>query len=127
MKKKFFYLLFIFCLVKLYHIAYISLQFSPNLLINSFNKNVGAEISLGRTGEDVIPLKKFFSNKNISEFNLSSEILKNSEIYYQRIIEFTYPIKMNQKSNILVTHKNEDKQENCNLLHKTKNFHIYEC
>ena len=60
MRKKLFYLLFVLCLFKLYHIADRSLKFSPNLLINSFNQNVGEKISLGITGNDVISIKNFF-------------------------------------------------------------------
>ena len=127
MRKKLFYILFVLCLIKLYHIADRSLKFSPNLLINSFNQNVGEKISLGTTGNDVISIKNFFLSKNILAYKLSEEILKNHEIYYQRIIEFSYPIKMTQKAPILVSHKAEDTQKNCKLLHFTKTFNIYEC
>ena len=127
MRKKLFYILFVLCLIKLYHIADRSLKFSPNLLINSFNQNVGEKISLGTTGNDVISIKNFFLSKNILAYKLSEEILKNHEIYYQRIIEFSYPIKMTQKASILVSHKAEDTQKNCKLLHFTQTFNIYEC
>ena len=127
MRNKLFYLLFVLCLIKLYHIADRSLKFSPNLLINSFNQNVGEKISLGTTGNDVISIKNFFLSKNILAYKLSEEILINHEIYYQRIIEFSYPIKMTQKASILVSHKAEDIQKNCELLHFTQTFNIYEC
>ena len=127
MRNKLFYILFVLCLIKLYHIADKSLKFSPNLLINSFNQNVGEKISLGITGNDVISIKNFFLSKNISSYKLSEEIIRNHEIYYQRIIEFTYPIKMTQKASILISHKAEDIQKNCELLHLTQTFNIYEC
>ena len=41
MRKKIIYLLFVLCLIKLYHIADRSLKFSPNLLLSSFKKNAG--------------------------------------------------------------------------------------
>ena len=127
MREKLFYLLFVLCLIKLYHIADQSLKFSPNLLVNSFNQNVGEKISLGKTADDVIQIRNFFLSKNILEFNLSEEILQNYEIYYQRIIEFTYPIKMKQNAQILVSHNEEDIKKNCKLLHLTQTFNIYEC
>ena len=127
MRKKLFYIFFVLCLIKLYHIADRSLKFSPNLLINSFNQNVGEKISLGATGNDVISIKNFFLSKNISAYKLSEEIIRNHEIYYQRIIEFTYPIKMTQKASILISHKAEDIQKNCELLNFTQTFNIYEC
>ena len=88
---------------------------------------MGEKISLGTTGNDVISIKNFFLSKNILAYKLSEEILKNHEIYYQRIIEFSYPIKMTQKASILVSHKAEDIQKNCELLHFTQTFNIYEC
>ena len=127
MRKKFFFLLFVLCLIKLYDIAGRSLNFSPNLLINSFKQNVGEKISLGFAAEDVIPIRNFFLSKNILEYKLSEEILKNYELYYQRIIELSYPIKMKQSASILVAHKIEDVQKNCVLLHLSQNFNIYEC
>ena len=127
MRKKIFFLLFVLCLIKLYDIAGRSLNFSPHLLINSFKQNVGEKISLGFSAEDVIPIRNFFLSKNILEYKLSEEILKNYELYYQRIIELSYPIKMKQSASILVAHKIEDVQKNCVLLHLTQNFNIYEC
>tara|TARA_B100001179_G_C18359601_1_gene304326 strand:- start:96 stop:365 length:270 start_codon:yes stop_codon:yes gene_type:complete len=88
---------------------------------------VGEKISLGTTGNDVISIKNFFLSKNISSYKLSEEIIRNHEIYYQRIIEFTYPIKMTQKASILISHKTEDIQKNCELLNLTQTFNIYEC
>ena len=127
MRKNIFYLLFVLCLIKLYYIADQSVQFSPNLLINSFKQNAGEKSSLGVTADDVIPIRNFLLNKNISEIKLSEEIIKNYEIYYQRIIEFTYPLKIKQNATVLIAHKIEDSQENCELLYLTQNFNIYEC
>ena len=127
MRKNIFYLLFVLCLIKLYYIADRSLQFSPNLLINSFKQNAGEKSSLGVTADDIIPIRNFFLGKNILEYKLSDEIIKNNEIYYQRIIEFTYPIKIKQKASILIANRTEDFQENCESLYLTQSFNIYEC
>ena len=72
-------------------------------------------------------MRVLFLSKNILEYKLSEEILKNYELYYQRIIELSYPIKMKQSASILVAHKIEDVQKNCVLLHLSQNFNIYEC
>ena len=127
MKKKLFYFILVLCLIKLYDIAYRSLNFSPNLLINSFNHKVGEKISLGKTADDLISLKEFFLNKNVLNYKLSEEILENYEVYYQGIVEFVYPIKLEQKASTLVALKVENTQKNCELLHFTKNLNVYEC
>ena len=62
MRKKIFFLLFVLCLIKLYDIAGRSLNFSSNLLINSFKEDGGEKSSLGITADDVIPIRSFFLN-----------------------------------------------------------------
>ena len=127
MGKKFFISLFILCLIKLIHIGFKSVNFSPHLLINSFKENVGESVSLGFACYDVIPIRNYFKNENILEFNISEEILKNHEIYYQRIVELSYPIKINIKSSTLVALKSEGMNNICKLLKVTPNLGIYEC
>ena len=88
MRKKIVFLLFVLCLIKLYDIAGRGLNFSPNLLINSFKEDGGEKSSLGIIADDVIPMRSFFLSKNITEFKLSDKIKKNHEIYYLRMMEF---------------------------------------
>ena len=73
MRKKIVFLLFVLCLIKLYDIAGRSLNFSPNLLINSFKEDGGEKSSLGIIGADIIPIRDFFQSQNILEFQLSEE------------------------------------------------------
>ena len=128
MRKKIFYLLFILSLIKLYDIADRSLNFSPNLLINSFEQNAGEKSSLGFFGDDFIKIRNFFLSKNILKFKLSNEIIKNEDqLSYLNIIQFNYPIKMEQSSTILLTYNTENAQPDCELLYPTKNYNIYEC
>ena len=127
MRKKIIFLLFFLCLAKLYHIADRRANFSLNLLINSFSVNAGEQSSLGPIAGDVILIKDMFLNKDISEFILSENILKNCPRCSHRIIEFIYPIKIKQKAAFLVAHKNDEKQKNCELISFTNSYNIYEC
>ena len=102
MKKKIIYLLFVLCLIKLYHIADRSLKFSPTILINSFGKSVAERSSLNFTADDVLPIRNFLVSKNISEFKFKDGIMKNPDMTYQSIIEFTYPIKIKPYATIAV-------------------------
>ena len=127
MKNKIIYLLFIFCLAKVYYIADQNLKFSPALLVNSFKKNSGEKTSLGLAANDVIASKKIFLDKNITEFQLSNEIIEKRAEIYQRMVEFNYPIKNKKNSSIFVSHKSEGIRTNCKLLSSTPNLNIYEC
>lgn len=127
MKNKIIYLLFIFCLAKIYYIADQNSKFSATLLLNSFKKNSGEKTSLGLAANDIIASKKIFLSKNITEFKLSDEIIEKRAEIYQRMIEFNYPIKNKKNSPIFVAHKNENVRNNCKLLSSTPNLNFYEC
>ena len=129
MHKKLFYLILLLCFFKLFHVAYKSVQFSPNILFNSFKRNVAEKSSLGFAANDVIPLRNFFLERNISEFTLSKKIIadKENNISYMSIIEFNYPIKLSENSSIFIAYKNEKVQTNCNLQLITENYNTYEC
>ena len=129
MHKKLFYLILLLCFFKLFHVAYKSVQFSPNILFNSFKSNVAEKSSLGFASNDVIPLRNFFLERNISEFTLSKKIIEDKEnnISYMSIIEFNYPIKLSENSSIFIAYKNEKVKTNCNLQLITENYNTYEC
>jgi len=128
MKKKLLYLFFFLCLIKLYDIADRSLNFSTDLLQKSFKHGSGEKNSFISAADDFIPIKNFFTNKSITNFKLSKEILKKENIVaYMTMIEFNYPIKAKQSSSILVAFNYESNQDNCSILLPTKNYNIYEC
>ena len=86
MHKKLFYFILLLCFFKLFHVAYKSVQFSPNILFNSFKRNVAEKSSLGFVSKDVIPLidKGILSNTLIStrtakEYHLTSNQASNYE------------------------------------------------
>ena len=45
----------------------------------------------------------------------------------QRVVEFIYPIKINKNAPILITHRTESAQENCELLYISESVNVYEC
>jgi hypothetical protein len=127
MREKIIFLLFLLCLAKLYHIADRRMNFSLDLLINSFSLNAGERSSLEPFAGDVIKIKDYFLIKKVSEYKLSEDILKNCPRCSQRIIEFIYPVKFNQNSAFLIAYKNEEKQKNCKIVSFTESYNIYEC
>ena len=127
MRKKIIFLLFFLCLAKLYHIADRRMDFSLDLLINSFTVSAAEQSSLGQIADDVVLIKNIFLNKNVSEFMLSEDFLRICPRFSHRIIEFIYPIKIKQNAAFLVAYKNDDKQKNCELISFTKSYNIYEC
>ena len=127
MRKKIIFLLFFLCLAKLYHIADRRMNFSLNLLINSFSVNAGEKSSLGPIADDYISIKNIFLNKKISVFKISEYILEECPSCSHRIVEFVYPIKFKQDANILISSYKEVEKINCEIISNTKYFNIHEC
>jgi len=127
MKKKLVFFIFILCLIKLFHIKDRSLAFSSDILLNFFKKNVAEKESLGNIGADIIPIRDFFVKNNIKYYRFTSSTIKNHELYFQRLIEFAYPIKVKNEAKFLVSHNSENGIPNCKVVHITNSFNIYEC
>ena len=127
MEKKIVIFIFILCLAKLYYIGERSLRFSPNILFSFYQKNIAEKESLGPIGVDIISIRNYFVSNNVVNFRFTDKTIKNYEIYYQRLVEFAYPAKVNKDALVLVSHNTEDVQNNCKLQHKTSNFNIYDC
>ena len=124
MKKKSLYLitcLLLACAIKLFHIGYKRVHFSTDLLFNSFVKNFGSEMALQ---DYVLEANKLITDNQLINFDLSNN-LKSNGYFKQRIVEFSYPVKLSEKSKFKITNLKE--KVNCNLLSKSKKFKLYEC
>tara|TARA_B100001029_G_C14696680_1_gene252666 strand:- start:138 stop:527 length:390 start_codon:yes stop_codon:yes gene_type:complete len=117
----FLFLLVFVCALKLFHIGYKRVHFSSDLLFNSFVKNYGSELALQ---DNVLEANKLIINNSILEFDLSEQ-LKSNGYFKQRIVEYSYPVKLNENSKFKITTLQE--KINCNLKSKTTSFKLYEC
>mgnify|MGYP006201104103 FL=1 len=127
MKNKIIFVLFLLSLIKLYHIADQRMDFSFNLLLNSFNKTAGEKSSLGTLAEDYIFIKKTFKEKKILDYKISDYIIEDCPGCSHRIVEFTYPTQFNSNATFLIASNKESVNENCKTISNTKYFNIHEC
>ena len=124
MKKKNFYLtifLLLICTIKIIQIGYKRIHFSSDLLFNSFKKGFADNRAVS---EDVLDAFKLISNHKISYFRLSDELMYNN-YFRQRIVEFSYPVRLKKESKFLISNINED--FNCTMKSKSKKIKLYEC
>mgnify|MGYP001385752135 FL=1 len=96
-------------------------NFKLEILINPFNKNSYVSYFLPKT---VMESKQILLSNNIKIFNLSKE-LKNDMYSFQRIIEFNYPIRFDEKSNFIIMNINEN--SNCKSISKGKLLKLQKC
>ena len=96
-------------------------NFKLEILINPFNKNSYVSYFLPKT---VMESKQILLSNNIKIFNLSKE-LKNDMYSFQRVIEFNYPIRFDEKSNFIIMNINEN--SNCKSISKGKLLKLQKC
>lgn len=121
--KKVKFLLIIIIIFQLFYIANKKVNFKFNILINSFVPNYGPEYILT---EDILELKLIANEEKLTFFNIS-EKLKKSDYFYQRSIEFLYPIRINENLNKIFFSKNEKIPNICKTKKKYKHFILAQC
>ncbi len=117
----FLFLILLVCIIKLFHIGYKRVHFSSDLLINSFKENYGKEVVLEK---NILEANKLILDNKIKNFNLSSN-LKLNHYFKQRIVEFSYPVKLNKNSKFIITSNKENL--NCKLKSTSEKLKLYEC
>ena len=116
-KKNNFFLIIILA-IQLFLIANKKLDFKFNILLNSFTKNFGSEYSLPKK---LIELKDYSIKSDFKEINLSSK-LKQNIFFYQRSVEFLFPIKILNKSKKTFFSFKEDIPNTCQIKKKLTHF-----
>ena len=74
----------------------------------------------------VIESKKILKNQEILTFNVS-ESLRNDWYFYQRTIEFNYPIILEKSSKSIFYLLEENVPENCNILESGNYLKLTQC
>ena len=114
-------LIFIICLIKLFHIGYYRINFSTNLLFHSFEEDFANNLAVT---ENVLEADELIKKSNIPDFNLSNN-LYSSGYFRQRIVEFSYPIRFNKNSKFVIDLY--DSKLNCNVILESERIKLYEC
>jgi hypothetical protein len=119
---KYTYLILFIILIQCFLILEKKVNFKIGILINSFTKNFGSEYALPN---GIIELDKFLKSEKINNFEMSL-YLQDDNYFFQRSIEFLYPIKIIQKSNIKIYGISEKKLPNCPKIVIEK-FYVVKC
>ena len=119
-------LLFLFavlsiCLIKLLHIGSQRIHFSPNILFHSFEKNYNDNLAVS---DIIIEGNKLIKKNNKFNFNLSNKLHLNG-YFKQRIVEFSYPIRLDANSQFVLALSHEELS--CSVRLKTQRLKLYEC
>ena len=121
--KKFKFFFLILCVIQLFYIFHFRSGFKYEIIKNPFNESSGIAYAL--TAE-VIESNSILKKQKAIDFNLS-EGLKKDTYLYQRIIEFNYPIRINESSKLIFYLNAEDIPNICNVIETGKYLKLTQC
>ena len=117
----FLFLIVLICLIKLFHIGYYRIHFSPNLLFHAFERDSGKNKAVS---DIVLEANQLIKKAKIVDFNLSNSFISNA-YFKQRIVEFSYPIRLNENSKFIIAPS--DLKLNCKINLESERIKLYEC
>ena len=121
--KKFNFFFLIVCIIQLFYIFYFRSGFKYEIIKNPFNKNSGINYALS---PEVIESNDILKKHKATDFNLS-EGLKKDTYLYQRSIEFNYPIRINESSQLIFFLNDEDFPDTCKIIETGKYLKLIQC
>ena len=98
------------------------INFDINNILNAFKPDYGEKEALPT---ELIEIKKILKKHNLKEFNLDKELILNT-YYYQRTIEYFYPIKFNENSSYIIS-KEKNTQSECKKLFANSKLIFEKC
>ena len=121
--KKLNFFFIILCVIQLFYIFHFRSGFKYEIIKNPFNENAGISYALSA---EVIEANSILKKHKVIDFNLS-EGLKKDTYLYQRIIEFNYPIRMNESSKLIFFLNAEDIPNACKIIEIGKYLTLIQC
>ena len=121
--KKFKFFFIILCVIQLFYIFHFRSGFKYEIIKNPFNENAGISYALS---SEVIEANSILKKQKVTDFNLS-EGLKKDTYLYQRIIEFNYPIRINESSKLIFFLNAEDIPNACKVIEIGKYLTLTQC
>ena len=121
--KKFKFFFIILCVIQLFYIFHFRSGFKYEIIKNPFNENAGISYALSA---EVIEANSILKKQKVIDFNLS-EGLKKDTYLYQRIIEFNYPIRINESSKLIFYLNAEDIPNICKVIETSKYIKLTQC
>ena len=113
---------FLFGLLQIYYLYSKRSNFDFNVLSDPFKENSYLEEVLEKP---VLETKIILQANKLKKFNLSENLSNKDSYFYQRIIEYNYPIRLDENSEYTFFLKNEN--SNCKDIHKGKFIDLKKC
>ena len=111
------------CILQLFYLFQFRSGFQYEVIKNPFKKDSGIYYVVSPI---IIESNNILEKQQAKDFNLS-KIFKKNAYLYQRIIEFNYPIRMNENSKMFFFLNKENVPDNCKILGTGKYLKFTQC
>ena len=129
--KKFKFFFLILCVIQLFYIFHFRSNFKYEVIKNPFDENSGIFYALHPS---VIESNDFLKKHKAIDFNLSENLKlgvnltpNQNTYFYQRSIEFNYPIRINETSRLIFFSNDEDIPNTCKVIEAGKYLKLTQC
>ena len=130
--KKFKFFFVILCVIQLFYIFHFRSNFKYEVIKNPFDENSGIFYALHPS---VIESNDFLKKHKAIDFNLSESLKLGANLsapnkntyFYQRSIEFNYPIRINEASRLIFFSNDEDIPNTCKIIETGKYLKLTQC
>lgn len=116
-------LFIIICTLQIFYLFQFRSGFEYEIIKDPFNKNAGISSALS---SEVIESRDILNKYEVDNFNLSKN-LKENTYFYQRSIEFNYPLRIDQSSKFILFSINEDINKDCKILEAGIHLRLIQC
>jgi hypothetical protein len=116
-------LFLIICILQLFYLFNFRSGFRYEIIKDPFSENSGISYAVSN---EVIESKSILKRNKIAHFNLSTK-LKEDTYFYQRSLEFNYPVIAKQSSEFIFFTIEEDINENCEVIETGKYLKLVKC
>ena len=121
--KKIKILFIVICIIQLFYLFNSRSGFKNEIIKNPFGKDSGVSFALS---PQVIESNNIIKKNQLTDFNLSDDLVKDT-YFYQRSIEFNYPIRLNQNSKFIFYFIEEKILDSCQVIDVGKYLQLAKC
>ena len=116
-------LFLIICTLQLFYLFHFRSGFKYEIITNPFNENSGISHALSA---EVIESNLILKEQKATDFNLSQKLRKDT-YFYQRSIEFNYPIRISKTSKFIFFPLDENIPVSCQIIETGKYLKLTRC
>ena len=116
-------LFLLICVLQFFYLLNFRSGFRYEILKNPFISDAGINFAVTK---EVVESGKIIEKNKLNDFNLSPGLIENV-YFYQRFIEFNYPIRIKEKSKNIIYLKDESAPSLCKIIEVNDYLKLIKC